>query len=353
MKKKVLIITSGSSQLITQLSVLKNKAIDFNNVSLIYTGLFNESLELFFKQVSDLFGFTYLGQILFNINPIALSKKDFFYYFLTGRFSRLFNLIEKKYPLLVDNRNFDLLIIPVRVKVFSDNVLLSYLKPKSVLLVADGVIDVLPERNFKNWKYYYLKKTLTSFPLSVNIYSPHFLKIDMTKIGVFKEVNIDEILKEICKIGLVSKFKKIYMNDSISHVIISQHYHLHEGIELENDILYYTQIIKYALENCGNSKVLFKPHPRDIKQKIEKLQCYDDQRLLVVDDELKSLPIEFLGNEIKQMQTVFLTGNSSAPLYFKKTNNIISVCSKKNLHVALNNRVKEFSNKYNINYIDL
>ncbi|KJD35933.1 hypothetical protein PW52_09445 [Tamlana sedimentorum] len=353
MKSKTLIITSGSSQLITQISVLRNIKSDFSRVYLLYIGVFSESLEVFFKQMSKEFSFIYIGQIHFNINPIMLSKKEFIPYFFTGNFKRLFNLIDKNFSLLKDYKNFDLVLIPVRVKMMVDTVLLSYLKPKKTIFIADGVVDILPKRNLKGWYYYYLKNTITSFPIRTHIYSPYFLKRDIQKIGIYQEVEIDEILIETNKIELSKRFEQMYLRDSISHVILSQHYHLHEGIEFENDISYYKRIIKYALQNCENSKVLFKPHPRDVKSKIENLQLIDDSKLLVVKDEYKSLPIELFGKQFKEMRTVFLTGNSSAPLYFNKSNSIISVCSEKYLHKGLNNRIKEFAKNYTVGYLNL
>jgi len=350
---KTLIITSGSSQLITQLSVLKKKRIDFCDVYLMYTGLYSDSLDVFFNQMSKKYGFEYVGQIQFDVYPIPLSKKEFIYYFFTNKFNRLFNQVENKFPLLKKYINFNLVLIPVRVKVFEDMVLLSYLKPKDIIFTADGVIDVLPKRDLKGWQYYYLKNTITRFPLLDEIYSPYFLKVDIKKIGVYTEIDIDEVLLETNKIELFIKFKKLYLEDSISYVIISQHYHLHEGIELEKDISYYKQIIEFALQNCDNSKVLYKPHPRDVKEKIENLQLIADNRLIVVNDDYKSLPIELFGKQLKEMHVIFLTGNSSAPLYFNNSNKIISVCSQSYLHEALNNRIKEFAKNYKIEYVNL
>ena len=353
MSSKTLIITSGSSQLITQLSVLKKKNIDFNNVYVIYTGLYSDSLDVFFNQISNTYGFEYVGQIQFDIYPVKLSKKEFINYFFTKKFNRITSSIQDKFPLLKNYRNFNLLLIPVRVKVFEDTVLISYLKPKDIIFTADGVIDVLPKRDLKGWQYYYLKNTITRFPLLAKIYSPYFLNKDITSIGDFEDINIEDVLRETRKLELAQKFEKLYLKDSLSHVIISQHYHLHEGISLENDILYYKQIIDYALKYSGNSKVLFKPHPRDIKDKIKALQLEVNENVIVVNDELKSLPIEVFGEYFRENKTVFLTGNSSAPLYFKTTNNIISVCSIKYLHEALNERIKEFAHKYNIDFINL
>ena len=98
---------------------------------------------------------------------------------------------------------------------------------------------------------------------------------------------------------------------------------------------------------------MFKPHPRDIKEKIENLQLIAHNRLIVVDDDFKSLPIELFGKQLKEKQVIFLTGNSSAPLYYNNSNKIISVCSQLNLHVALNNRIKEFTMNYNVEYMNL
>lgn len=353
MNKKILIITSGSSQLLTQLSVLKKRNIDFSNVCLIYTGLYGASLETFFNQLSYKYGFEYIGQIQFDVYPVKLSKIEFFKFLLTKNFKRLESQIENRFPLLKKYRNYELVVVPVRVKVFEDTVLLSYLKPKEILYTADGVIDVLPPRNLNKLKYSYLKNTLTHFPLKSKVYSPNFLFKDISTIGNFEEVDIEKELKVVSEIELADKFNKLYLSQSISYVIISQHYHLHENISLENDILYYKQIIDYVLGLSGNSKVLFKPHPRDVTSKIETIQQIVNENVLVVSDELKSMPIEVFGNYFRENNTVFLTGNSSAPLYFKKSNNVIAICSEKHLHLTLNNRIKEFANKYNIDFINL
>lgn len=350
---KSLLITSGSSQLITQLSVLKDKNIDLKNTFLIYMGLFSESLEIFFQQVAIKYGIIYVGQIQFDINPIPLSKREFIRYLFLRKFDRLIELVEHKFALLKDYKNFELLLIPVRVKVLVDIVLLYYLNPKSVIFVADGVIDMLPKRNLTNWKYIYLNNILNSLPLKSNIYSPNFLKRDIKKIGKYTEIDIEEVLTEVSNIGLALKFKEMYLDNPISYVIISQHYHLHEGISLESDILYYKKIINYALKQNKESKVLFKPHPRDVSEKIKNLEFFEASRLLVVNDELKSLPIEIFGKYFIEMNTVFLTGNSSAPLYFKESNDIISICSTENLHLALNDKIKDFADNNNISFINL
>jgi hypothetical protein len=353
LKNKVLIITSGSTQLITQLSVLRKKDCNFNNIFLIYNGLFNESLDSFFNQIAEFYRFTYVGQILFNLNPIAFSKKEFILYLFTNRNKKLFYLIKKKFPILIRFRYPLILIIPVRVKMLADTMLLSYLKPKSILYVADGVIDILPKRRLNNWKYFYLKNHLNSFPIKEKIFSPYYLEKDINRIGSYHEVDTKIILNEVTKIDIAKKFKNLYLKDSISHVIISQHFHLHEGITLEKDILYYKQLIKYCLQNCGDSKVIFKAHPRDVREKIDILKVYADDRLIVVSDELKSLPIEVFYLYFNKINTIFITGNSSAPLYFRKSNKIISVCSKINLHESLNKRIVEFANRYDIEYIRL
>ncbi|HEX9600247.1 MAG TPA: polysialyltransferase family glycosyltransferase [Mariniflexile sp.] len=350
---KSLLITSGSSQLIYQLSVLKNRVPNSNDVYVLYVGLFSESLDVFFSQMSKEFNFKYIGQIHFDIYPIKVSKKEFFYYLFYRGFPRLIKLVDNKFSLLKKFKSFDLIIMPVRVKMPADALLLSYLNPKQIIYVADGVIDILPNRNFKGWQYIYLKY-LKSFPIPNKIYAPSFLETDIKRIGKFKEVKIQQVLESLVKIQLAKQFESKYLKAIITHVVLSQHYHLHENIELKSDVSYYEQIINYALQN-KNAKVLFKPHPRDLKEKIEiiKKLYRSNNNILIVDDEYKSLPIELFYKYFIINKTVFLTGNSSAPLFYKNTNKVFTICSHKNLTKELNNRIKDFAYNYNLENINL
>lgn len=352
MNKELLIITSGSSQFFIQLATLKVNNLNVKEAVVIYNGVYRDSLVDFFKALSKHYGFEYLGEIDFNIQPKPMSVKCF----LKGvNFNRLKldNLIEKNYPLIKEFKHLQTLIISVRVKMFADILLLSYLSPAKVIYTADGVIDVLPKRNFNKWNFNYLRNNLKKFPINDLIHSPFYLKNDIKRIGRFKEIIFDDIIEEIQCLNVVEDFKNKYLQSQVSHIVLSQHYHLHESINFEDDINYYTNLVEFALRQSRSSKVLFKPHPRDLSKKINLIKQINDDRVIVVDDSYKALPIEIFWRYFTKWETVFLTGNSSAPLFFKKYNRIIAVGSNKYLHNQLNNRIKEFAKAHEVEHLML
>ena len=347
---KLLIITSGPTQLIYQLSTLELLNETTMKIEIIYNGLHRDSLDVFFQQLSVIKKFKYLGNINFDIIPKKSKNK-----------TRLFNKytayllnreVEKKFPTLKKYQFVEMLMMPVRVKVDSDITLLTYLKPKQVVLTADGVFDEFPKRNFVRSHYNYLDNILKRFPINKKVYSPNYLKIDISKIGSYKEISVKNEFQSILKIKLAKDFKQRYLNKNISCVIISQHFHLHEDISFEDDIAYYESIINYCLDKYDYS-IIFKPHPRDTNKKIELLKLKFKNKIMIVDSKYQSLALEIFHKEFFKINTHFLTGNSSAPLFFKKTNKIFSVKSKKHLSSNLNDKIKLFSKKYGIKLIEV
>jgi len=351
---EILIITSGSSQLLTQIATLQLKKIETNDVSVLYNGLLRGSLETFFEQVSKTLGFNYVGQINFSINPEKAERNQTAISIIKKENKKLNKIIDKKFNILKKFKNYDLILIPVRVKVFSDIMLLNYLKPKKVIYTADGIVDELPKRNFKGLKFAYLKNHLKSLPIKDAIYSPEFLKKDIKELGVYKEVELKAVISNLSKINLVKGFKELYLKENVTYVIISQHYHLHENVSFENDLSYYKNMILKASNKLNkNSVILFKPHPRDLKEKINEIENFNLKNLKVVSDEFQAVPIEFFETEFLKMKTIFLGGNSSATLFLKKTNKVISLFSEKYLSKELNGRIKTFAKKYEVNILEI
>lgn len=353
MPKKNLIITSGSSQLITQLATLNELKVTPNNVYILYNGLKRESLELYFIETSRFFGFTYVGQINFKQNPIKLS----FVKSVDLLFKRLFNFEHKL--IIVNNQildsfiECDLLIIPIRVKVFSDIVLLHYLKPKQIKYTADGIIDILPNRNFKSFGYYYLRNNLKSFPINYEIYSPLVLKEDILKIGVFHKIETQKVMTILKGISMVQDFKRNYLEENVGCIVISQHYHLHENVSFINDLEYYKNMILKSFNLIADNQcVLFKPHPRDTMEKIEAIKSLNYDRLIVVDKKYQAVPLEIFEEDFKRMKTYFIGGNSSAVLYYDYKR-VISVYSDRLLSPELNSRIASFAKKYNFNLMEI
>lgn len=345
--KKNLIITSGSSQLILQLAVFRKQETKFNDLFVIYNGVYRSSLDIFFSQASKLFGFHYLGMITFNMEPKPLSRKQILKNLFFIKDNQILN-IEAIYPVLKDFKRVATLVTSVRVKVFSDIVLMSYLNPKKVLYTADGVIDFLPKRNFEKLRFLHLKGDLKRFPAKINIYAPYYLKNEVNRIGRYKEVSLNTVIKQAQGLKLVKEFKEKYLQKHVSYIVLSQHYHLHEKISFDADINYYANLIEYALKSSSHGVVMFKPHPRDIKEKVEFIQEKFKKRVLVVSDKFKSIPIEVFSEFFKISKTVFLTGNSTAPLFFKNTNKIkVATCSAY-LHNQLNERIKLFSQMHEL-----
>lgn len=352
MNNKILIVTSGGSQLITQLAVLKNHLNNYeNDVFIIYNGVFRESLEQFFIEVATFYKYKYLGQINFDINPSQFEIRNLLTDLISNKFQKLNNFIANKFNILKENRNSDLLIVPVRVKMFSDIVLLSFLKPKKVIYIVDGVVDVFPKRNFNKFKFLYLKGYLKKLPLKSEVFSPSYLKNDCNKIGLYKEVDIFKVAKELSGLKIIDDFKNKFLSTQIDYIIFSQHYSLSEKVTLDNEIEFYKRIIENI---CGlKCKVLFKPHPRDTEEKIEAIRKSEIGNLLVIDEYFQGVPVELLIDELTTMDPVFITGNSSAPLCFEKNNRIISVFSNELLSVDLNSKIIEFASLNKLKLIEI
>ncbi|WP_313113853.1 polysialyltransferase family glycosyltransferase [Aequorivita sediminis] len=335
-----------------QISVLKKKGLDIKEAVVLYNGVYRESLADFFKSCSVLYGFTYLKDINFDIQPRSLSVYDLFKKLVFNR-CEIDKQIEDRFPILLSLRKIDVLITSIRVKMFSDIVLLSFLNPKRVVYTADGVIDFFPKRDFKRFNYLYLREYLKRFPIKEIVYSPFYLKNDVERIGVYKKIDCTPVFKEMLKLNLAKEFEYTFLKGKVGGVILSQHYHLHEGIAFEDDVNYYFQMIEFALKQDSEGVILFKPHPRDLNEKIERIKMFNNSRVLVVDDKFKALPIEVFSSYFKNDNTLFLTGNSSAPLYFKNTNRVISISSTIYLHKALRMRIQNFAHNYNIDYVEL
>jgi hypothetical protein len=234
----------------------------------------------------------------------------------------------------------------------SDIILITYLKPRQVILTADGVFDNFPTRDFTQLEYSYLDSTLKKFPTNQEIYSPSYLKTDISKIGDYVEIKCDNIFNSVQNTELAKNFTRYYLDQKISCVILSQHFHIHEDISYDDDMNYYSSIIEYCLKKYDN-QILFKPHPRDVEKKIFQLDKIFGDRIKIIAPTFQSLPIEVFGSYFESMSTVFFTGNSSAPLFYRDKNEVFSVMSNKYLSSQLNQKIQLFSDKYNTQLIDL
>lgn len=346
---KLVIITSGSSQLLTQLAVLREDHRRIEDYVVLYNGVFRNSLDVFFNELSVIFGFQYLGSINFNINPKPLGFKSFVFPFLK---KKMISEIESQFPVLKKIRNPKKLLITVRVKMFSDIVLISYLKPKKVHYTADGIIDYLPERNFKGINFTHLSGDLKKFPIPSIIFGQKHLKEDIKTIGKFKEVSWDVIEKDVEQMNVVQEFKNEYFKTQISWVIISQHFHLHEKVSLDDDVSYWTRIINYIRTIDKIGLILFKFHPRDTEEKIRRIRDLDSNKVLVVHDKYQSLPLEIFSSFFKDCGTSFITGNSSGTLFFRENHKILA--ARINLFdESLNIRIESYAKKYNLQLIEV
>lgn len=343
MSNKVLIVTSGGSQLLTQLSVLKTEVkIENSKISIIYNGVFRESLDGFFREVATFYDFEYLGQINFDISPSQVAIQKTFRGFFFKNFYSINIFIGSKFPLLKNFRKADLLLIPIRVKMFSDIVLLSFLRPKNILYTVDGVIDELPKRNFNKLKFLYLKKDLKVLPVSAFVFSPPYLKKDCNKIGIYKEVDLSNVLKELSVLPILKVFKEKYLITKVDYIVFSQHYNLSEDVTFDNEIEFYRRIIT-KLCHLEGGNILFKPHPRDTGDKIEAIKKLNIKNLMVIDEFFQAIPVEFFIEEFLSMNSIFITGNSSAPLCFQNNQSILSVFSNELLGKKINSKIKEFA----------
>jgi len=352
--EKALIISTGTSQLIYQLSALTTIHNKNYKLSVVYLGVNRKSIDEFYKETSKKIGFKYLGQFNFNKPISKVNSVTRLLYYIRFRRSYLKTKLSSLPDNLITYVGCSNIIIPVRVKVHSDILLLSLLKPKNLILVADGVVDKFEERDYSGYAYNYLDSTLKALPIKNKpIYTPLHLINDIKKIGMPKQIKIESTLSKIYQLNLVKNFKKQYLTNQITHVILSQHYHLHENISFDDDMDYFKGMIDLILNNDDKSLILFKAHPRDLTKKIKEIEMLNLKRIIVVDDQYKSVPIEVCYKEFIKMKTTFFTGNSSAPLYFKNTNPIYCITSEVLLPETLNNSIKDFAKRFNLRQLEL
>lgn len=354
MVNRVLIITSGGSQLLTQITVIKNE-MNINEVEIfiLYNGVFRQSLEVYFNEVALFYRCKYLGQINFDISPEQIEIKNLLKDLRYKKFWNLNHFIESKFPELKNLRKMDILIIPIRVKMFSDIVLLSFLKPKKTLYTVDGIVDELPERNFNKLNFFYLKSNLKKLPLNSSVFSPIYLENDCNRIGMCKVIDLSPILKELTVLSIVKKLKEKYLLTKVDYIIFSQHYSLSENVNFDNEIEFYKRIITKVCVLKVNTRILFKPHPRDTKEKIDAIKKSDVNNVVVIDDFFQSVPVEFFIDEFIMMNSIFITGNSSAPLCFQNKDKILSVFSSELLSESLNLKITDFAIFNNLKLIEI
>jgi hypothetical protein len=219
-----IIFTSGGSQLLTQIAVLKAKNYKLKDFHLIYIGIYNTNLNAFFNEVSRFYNFLSYTHLEFNINPFEVNIKQVVKNILRNKRLFDFSSIEKKFPQLVYFKNANTIIIPIRVKVFSDVLLMSYLNPKKTIFTIDGYVDLLPERKFKFSRYLYLNSELKDIPINNFVYSPDYLRNEAKKVGKYKEIKINDTISNFIKLDLVKDFEKLYLNRKIAYLFFSQHF---------------------------------------------------------------------------------------------------------------------------------
>ena len=224
-----------------------------------------------------------------------------------------------------------------------DSVLLSYLLPNRVQYVADGVIDNIPYRNLKKHTPFILNRFLSKFPVNEKIYTPNHLVNDLKKVGKPHVIDLKTTLGEFSKIPLVVSYESWFLAEKPDAIIFSQHYSLTEDVSLDQEVNFY-KAIGASLYRDGCKRILFKPHPRDLNEKIEVLKMRNDNLFIFQPQCFQGLPIEVLYNSIKKEEVICATGNSSAPLFFKSTNTVLTFSSKKYLSNELNLKISSFSN---------
>lgn len=353
MANDLLIVTSGSSQLITQISALQQLGLPVKGAKVIYNGVSRESLQDFFKQMAFDFEFEYIGDILFKFLPKPLNRKNRFTHGIGLTSLPQEHEIFKVHPVLKPFKRVKRLVITVRVKIPEDVVLIGVLNPRAIIYTADGVVDHLPPRNFTAPSYSYLHKGLEQFPTNHNIYSPSFLKKDISNIGVYVNTDISDILNQMKTLPLVDSCYKKYFSQRVKGVIISQHFHLSEKVTFDNDINYYLSMGEFLKTIDEDGVIIFKPHPRDTAEKINILTQQFGKNFVVIEDVYQALPIELFEDSLKDSRAVFITGNSSAPLYFKDTNQVVTAYSKVFLSEELNEKIRIFSSNHDLTPIEL
>jgi hypothetical protein len=318
MSSKNLIITSGASQLLTQISALQFLGQDLSHFDIIYIGDQSERLSVVLAAISSKFELNFVGSIA-NLKMLSTLRQGRGFNFLLSLIfnaKRLRESVFLLYPKLRLYRN-SFIVIPVRHKMLSDVILLHALNPSKLLLTADGVVNIVAKRDFNSLRWYGVNTELNMIPSKNNIYAPFYLKDEVDKLGDFVEIP-NEIFKSILlKTSTQLYFEKAvlyFKTTKFNAIVFSQHLSLTYVCSLDEEIKFYKKLVDDLISK-NIFPILIKPHPREQNSKIVELK----RRLSTYNDKVYFLPLDWTAIPIEILTISkkidnLVTLNSSAPL---------------------------------------
>lgn len=317
-----IIITTGGSQLLTQIACLRKIGHSLTAYEVYYLGLEVKELNEVLTMICTQFKMVYKGRFpdLPLIYPI--NRKNFYKFETIKRLINkkyLLNFLFQKIPLLHQLKGKEL-VVPFRNKVIGDVFLLAALEPKSIILTADGVIDKINPRNVNNWRWYGIKTIINQIPVTGKIYTPSYLALDTKKISAI-EVIPDKVLyavfNKVASTTCIQAFKtNLTSLGKPKSIIFSQHLALTGVCDEKLELKLYKAII-FDLIKKKVFPIVFKPHPRETEEKIKYLKkefsAYAD-KILFLNKEAQVIPIEIIYALFKNSPPTLVTLSSSAPL---------------------------------------
>lgn len=322
---KYVIITSGGSQLITQISTLKQLNLLKSGIEVYYIGVEYDTLTQVLKSICNTYSLNYKGRISDISIPKKYALKDYkrpkklVKEFL--RTTLINKQIEKENPELSQIKGC-YLIITFRHKILADALLINYIQPERILLTADGVIDQPFERNFNTIGWSKVKTPINTIPVQGKIYTPSYLADDTKKVGeveIIPDDIIEDCFKELSVIDDFKSLKETVEKVGPKSIIFSQHLALNKNCTENEEVKYYADIVKTRIRE-QDFPVVVKLHPRDADTKIKALQETLNSlgsKAIVLSRKDSAIPIEIMYEYIKNNAVGLITASSSAPLFIR------------------------------------
>lgn len=350
-----IIITTGGSQLLTQIACLRHLGKLLYKYEVYYLGIAVKELENLLSKICHQFHLTYKGRfpdlpIIYPVNfrnffkPSTLKK-------LVVK-NEIVNYLQDKVPLLREIKGNEL-VIPFRNKVIGDVFLLAALQPHTLLLTADGVINKINHRNVNHWRWYGIKTKINQIPVATKVYTPSYLAADNKKIGpieVIPDSCLYSIFNKVVALDIIASFKKkLFLNGPPKSIIFSQHLALIKACSETEELKLYKKIIHDLIEK-GDAPIVFKPHPRETLAKSKRLSTYFSaysNQITFLSQKDQVIPIELFYTLFQEYLLKLITLSSSAPLSIRNASTELLVYTADFLPTNLKEEISNYAAKYN------
>ena len=352
-----LIITGGGSQLLTQITTLKHLDIPTSGADVYYIGLPSGSLDTCMSQICQQFEMKYHGHLVTPPNYPGISFRTLIENLLKLNFSLkpsrlIWKIITRRF-LHLRKISGKTVLINVRHKCIEDIFLLTALKPKQCLLTADGLVHNLEKRNFSGFRWIGVDNTLAQFPLTTLIYTPEYLARETQKLGnagILSDKSLTDTFDKAANIDLYNTLEKKVLNETTppQAIIFSQHLSLMEVCTEAEEIAFYEKLTERLLHETGGP-VMFKPHPRDSRDKIEFfINHFKNKNVICLTPEQAALPIELCYRKLHSSKPLLATCSSSAPLALNPDLSDIRTYSSAQFSSKFQNEIREFSQSFKL-----